>query len=58
MPRQGGKPQFLGRRRTMNDEYTTSEVIEIGMAEELILGKEGPGIDEGSFDLAMTDFDE
>ncbi len=32
----------------MNTEYMTAEVVEIGKAEDLILGKEGPGSDDNA----------
>jgi hypothetical protein len=42
----------------MNNEYSTSEVIELGMAEDLIRGKQGQGPDEMVFIFTMDDFDE
>jgi hypothetical protein len=47
---------------TMNNEYTVSEVIEIGKAQELILGqKQQPGVDDGTqqfFGIPESDLDE
>jgi hypothetical protein len=47
---------------TMNNEYTASEVIEIGKAQELILGqKNQPGTDDGIQPFAVlpdNDLDE
>ncbi len=43
----------------MNSEYTTAEVVEIGKAEDLILGKPDPGSDDNShFPFGANEGDE
>jgi hypothetical protein len=43
----------------MSNEYKTAEVVEIGRAEEVILGsKEEPASDDGIFSQVAEDFDE
>lgn len=42
----------------MEKEYSSAELIEMGKAEDLILGKEGPGPDEGLFDQSSSDIEE
>jgi len=41
----------------MNNEYTVSDVLEIGEAEEMILGKSGVLVDEDQQELAGADLD-
>jgi len=41
----------------MNNEYTVSDVLEIGEAEEMILGKNGVSIDEDQNQFTGDDVD-